>query len=137
MDEEIRPPDKPIRECLLPNYTPTIESEEDQLKRVLAESEIDFEFEYAIFESKQFAKEREERSKHFANFRIKIAQFMRIDKPNESFYSELLLHIDKYEFGGIPSIQVDKEFYTKFRKTLDNMRLNEEDRRRLLEFIKQ
>lgn len=44
MDEEIRAPDEPVRECILPqNYS--YEFEEDMLKRVLEESQSMFDFE--------------------------------------------------------------------------------------------
>jgi hypothetical protein len=138
MDEEIRPPDQTVRECLVTNnYYQHTESEEDQLRRILEESETEYEFQYAILESKRIEQEREERTKHFAGFRSKIAQFMRIDVPNRSFYSELLGYIDKYESGEIVTMTVSDEFYMRFRRTLDNMRLTAEDKTRLTEFIKQ
>lgn len=136
MDDEIRPPDEPIRECLVPsNYFEPQESEEDQLRRVLEESESDFELQFAILESNRIEKEREDRKKHFAGFRAKIAQFMRIDVPNRSFYSELLGYIDKYESGELVTTTVSDEFYMKFRRTIDNMRLTSEEKTRLLELI--
>ena len=138
MDDEIRPPDEPIRECLMPtNYYQPRESEEDQLRRILEESENDYEFQLAVLESKRIEREREERAKHFAGFRTKIAQFMRIDKPNHEFYSELLMYIDKYESGKLISVEVSDEFYMKFQRTLGNMRLTAEDKARLNQFIKQ
>ena len=138
MDEEIRPPDQTVRECLVTNnYYQHTESEEDQLRRILEESETEYEFQFAILESKRLEQEREERTKHFAGFRSKISQFMRIDVPNRSFYSELLGYIDKYESGEIVTMTVSDEFYMRFRRTLDNMRLTAEDKTRLTEFIKQ
>jgi hypothetical protein len=138
MDDEIRPPDETKIDCLMPiNYYNHAESEEDQLRRVLEESEIDYEFQFAILESKRIEQEREERKKHFAGFRTKITQFMRIDPPNSEFYSELIVYIDKYESGKIISVKVSDEFYMKFRRTLGNMRLSAEDKMRLIEFIKQ
>jgi len=138
MDEEIRPPDQTVRECLMPsNYYEPPESEEDQLRRILEESESEYEFQFAILESKRIEQEREERAKHFAGFRSKIAQFMRIDVPNRSFYSELLSYINKYESGEIVTTTVSDEFYMRFRRTLDNMRLTAEEKTRLTELIKQ
>jgi hypothetical protein len=141
-EDEIRPPDKPIRECLLPSYDPEFSSinrfEEEQIRKAIEESETDFnyEFELAVLESTRLAKEREERSTHFARFRPKITQFMRIDKANEEFYSQLIAYMEMYEYGDIQSMNVNTEFYAKYRKMLDNMRLVEEDRNRLLEFIR-
>ena len=142
LEDEIRPPDNPIRECLLPNYDQENSSinrfEEDQIRKAIEESETDFhfEFELAILESIRLAKEREERSTHFARFRPKITQFMHIDKANEDFYSKLIAYMEMYEYGDIQSMNVNTDFYAKFRKMLDNMRLMEEDRKRLLEFIR-
>jgi len=137
MEDEIRPPDQTIRECLIPTNFLNGESEEDQIRRVLEESESEFEFQFAILESKRIEKEREDRIKHFAGFRSKITQFMRIDSQNREFYSELIRYIDKYESGEMLTVNVGIEFYMTFRRTLDNMRLTAEDKTRLLEFIKQ
>lgn len=137
--KEIRPPDEPIRECLLPNndYHQYIESEEEQIRRVMEESESDFEFQFAILESNRIKQMQEERTKHFARFRSKLSQFMRIDSPNREFYSEILYYIAMYEYGELITVTVSDEFYMKFRKTVDNMRLTEEDKTRLNELIKQ
>jgi hypothetical protein len=139
-EEGIRQPDKPIRECLLgsPNTYPNYyaENDEDHLKRVLEESETDYELQFAIEESNRLLVEREERQTHFAGFRMKIMQFIRIDKVNNAFYSELLGYIDKYESGEIQSVKVREDFYIIFCRILDNMRLTAEDKIRLLELIK-
>jgi hypothetical protein len=135
-EEEIRQPDKPIRECLLPTSQPNYYAEEDDLKRVLEESETDYELQFAIEESKRLLEEREERRTHFAGFRMKIMQFVRIDKVNSTFYSELLGYIDKYESGEIQSVKVREDFYIIFCRILGNMRLTPEDKTRLLELIK-
>ena len=135
MEKEIRPADEIIRECLIPNYSLPMDSEEDQLRRVLEESETEYEFQLALLESRRIESEREERAKHFARFKHKILQFMKIDKQNEPFYSELLSYIRMYESGNIDSVHVSDEFYEKFRRTLDNMRIMEEDKMRLLELI--
>jgi hypothetical protein len=140
MEDEIRPPDQTIRDCLLPNYNTHVEyaDEEDQLRRALEESETDYEFQFAVLESARIEKEREERTKHFAGFKAKIAQFMRIDAANCDFYAEILGYISKYESGEIVTVHVlDEDFYLKFRRTLDNMRLSAEIKIRLLELIQQ
>ena len=135
-EEEIRQPDKPIRECLLPTSQPYYYAEEDDLKRVLEESETDYELQFAIEESNRLLIEREERRTHFAGFRMKIMQFIRIDKVNNAFYSELLGYIDKYESGEIQSVKVREDFYIIFCRILENMRLTPVDKIRLLELIK-
>ena len=151
-DDEIRPPDEVIRcrmfdtfehESFLfasPRQTPTLtpnirEDEDQQLQHALLESECDFEFHYAIIESARLEKEREERTKHFAAFRQKIQQFMRIDTKNIEFYSTLLGYIAKYESSEINSVKVGEAFYTKFFQTIDNMRIRAEDKVRLFEFV--
>ena len=132
MEDNIRPPDNAILDCLLPSY----ETEEEQMRRAIEESENEYEFQFALLESRWFAKEREERIKRFANFRVKICQFMQIDKPNHAFYSDIIRYIDKYESCEIESAKVDEEFYLKFRRTLDNMRMTEENKLQLLELFK-
>ena len=144
-DDEIRPPDKPVRECLLPlsnqyeHYAPYYGTtpDDDQLKHVLEESanEFDIQLQFALRESNKLAKEREERCTHFANFRLKIAQFEKIDQLNRYFYSELLEYIDKYETGEVVSVKVREEFYMTFRNLLNCIRINSNEKSMLLKFI--
>ena len=137
-EEETRQPDKPICECLLPTSQPYYyaeEEEEDHLKRILEESETDYELQFAIEESNRLLEEREERRTHFAGFRMKIMQFVRIDKVNNAFYSELLGYIDKYESGEIQSVKVREDFYIIFCRILGNMRITSEDKTRLFELL--
>ena len=138
MENEIRPPDEPVRERLIQNNyyeNYETETEEDQLRRILEESESEYELQLAITESNRIEKEREERTKHFAVFKTKIAQFMRIDSINRSVYSEILDYIDKYESGELTEVRVNTELYLKFRSIIDNMRLKTEDKMRILELF--
>jgi len=145
MEEQIRDPDEQIRDCLFQNYQEdasyitanmiTKETEEDQLRRIIEESESEFEYHFAISESKRLEKEREERATHFATFKTKIVQFMRIDVANRPFYSELIGYIDRYELGEIQTVKVENDFYMKFFYTINNMRIRQEDKSRLFEFI--
>lgn len=143
MDEYIRPPDKPIRECLLSpmNYHNNISSSyEDDLERILKESEneTDYELQIALAESKRIEeerKEREERAKHFADFRFKMKQFEKIDTLNMAFYEEMVHHIDTYEYSGTFPAIVTEDVYNLFRKTVDNIRLKPDEKARLIEFI--
>lgn len=138
MDEEIRAPDEPIRECLLPtntyNYN-TYESEEDQLRQALEESETDYELQHAIILSRRTHEEREERMKHVASFKSRFTQFMQIDKPNKEFYSDMIRYVEKYESGDLTSVSVGEEYYIRFRRTLDNMRITPADKIKILEII--
>ena len=163
MDEEIRAPDMPIRECLLPhNSYPTIpyESEEDQLRQALeesqsmfefeeqerlenlmresksfAEQEPDFELQHAIILSRSVQKEREERTKHVASFKSKFTQFIQIDKSNKEFYSDMIRYVEKYESGDLTSVSIGDEYYIRFRRTLDNMRISPVEKAKILEII--
>jgi hypothetical protein len=142
-DEYIRPPDKPIRECLL---SPTNHynqysaysafSYEDDLARILKESETDYELQLALAESKKIEEEqkaREERATHFAEFRLKIKQLEKIDILNAQFYAEIVQHIDTYELVGIAPIEVTEDFYGRFRKMVDSIRIKPDEKTRLLE----
>jgi hypothetical protein len=133
MDEEIRPPDQPIRDCLLPHNT--YESEEDQLRRALEESETDFELQHAIILSRRAQEEKEERTKHVAYFKSRFMQFMQIDRPNKEFYSDMIRYVEKYESGDLSSVSIGEEYYVKFRRTLDNMRITPVDKTKILEII--
>jgi len=137
MDEQVRSPDVPIRECLLQNSYSRYESEEEQLKRALEDSEVEFEIQQAIILSTLLQNQREARSKKFASIKPKFAQFMRIDKNNTEFYTDIIRYIEKYESGNLESVNVGEEFYGKFRRTLDNMRITDIDKKNLLELIKE
>jgi hypothetical protein len=152
-EEHIRKPDEQIRDCLFQNYPEDSsyttanmmmydsingnerETEEDQLRRIMEESESEFEYHFAILESKRLEKEREERATHFAAFKTKIVQFMRIDVANRPFYSELIGYIDRYELGEIQTVKVENDFYMKVFYTINNMRIRQEDKSRLFAFI--
>jgi len=140
MDDDIRPPDTPIRECLLPTgfgeFNNT-ESEEDQMRRALEESETEFELQFAIAESNRTEKEREERVKQFASLKSKIIQFMKLDAGGRDFYAALISHIENYERGEYDTINLGEELYARFRRMLDNMRLSTEQKARLLSIILQ
>lgn len=142
-DEYIRPPDKPIRECLISptnhiSSSNNIFSYEDDLARILKESETDYELQIALAESKRLEEEREARearAKQFAEFRLKMKQLEKIDSSNAAFYDEIVQHIDTYEQHGISPAIVTEEFYNRFREMVNNIRLKPDEKTRLLEFI--
>jgi hypothetical protein len=153
MDErmdEIRPADKPIRECLLPPISGShdlYESEEDQLIRILEESretfeewelsETYFELQHAILLSKTLQEEKEARIKQVASFKSKFIQFMKIDRPNLEFYSQIIQCIEKYESDNLISMNIGEEYYARFRNILDNMRISKEEKSKLVEIFTQ
>ena len=139
MDEEIRAPDQVVRERLLPSasYHPPI-SEEDQLAQIMAQSEQDYELQMAIEASEieavhNFA--REERTKRFETLKQKFTRLQALDKDNTNHYGRIIACISTHESRGVDRVQVDDAFYKKFRIILDNMRLTQEERRRILDFI--
>ena len=148
-DEEIRTADPVIRERLISSssfstqmppmgqflpYYQTQEEEEVVLRRIMEQSAIEYEMrEFALEESRK--KAREDRTKHFYSIKLKFQQFAKIDTTNREFYNTLVSHIESYESGDRISVEVDDEFYTKFRRTLENIRIGAEDKRRILAFI--
>lgn len=140
-DDYVRPPDVSVRECLLPSRLETfnrrIESEEDQIRRALEESDTEYELQFAIVESNRLTKEREERVKYFATFKSKIIQFTKLDADGRDFYSELIFHIENYERSNINTIRLGDELYCRFRRMLDNMRVSAEFKTSLLNIILQ
>jgi hypothetical protein len=140
MEDEIRPADNTITECLLsPNsYNQnTYESEEDQLKRALEESQDEFELQHVIILSKRMQEERETRTKQVASFKFRFTQFMQIDRPNKDFYSDMIRYIEKYESGDITTVSLGDEYYIRFRRTLDNMRILPNEKTKILEIFTQ
>lgn len=140
MDDDVRPPDISIRERLLPvgfGAYDAIESEDDQMRRALEESENEYELQFVIAESNRLSKEREERVKFFAAFKSKIIQFTKLDADSHDFYADLIFHIERYERNNINTIHLGDEMYVRFRRMLDNMRLSMEFKARLLNIILQ
>ena len=135
--DDIRPPDNTIRERLLPSGFGgnTVESEEDQVRRALEESETEYELQFAIAESKLANKMREERVKFFAALKSKIIQFIKIDADNRDFYSTLITHIECYERGAINTVHLGEDLYARFRRMLDNMRMTTEVKTRILSIM--
>jgi len=143
MNDDVREADKPVRECLLPTpfsfpspplYEPE-ESEEDQLRRALEESEREFELQNTIILSRSFQEESERRAKQIAPFKFRFKQFMRIDIRNKEFYADIIRYIEKYELCELNSVHIGEEYYSRFRRTLDNMRMTQEEKTRLLEIF--
>jgi hypothetical protein len=112
------------------------EDDDNDIKRILEESERDFEFQFAVLESERMARERDERATHYAGFLNNIKRFAKIDKSNESFYLELIEYIELYERGEVEIVNVGQAFYTKFTRTIDNMRITADERSRLYQFIR-
>jgi len=139
MDEtDVRQPDVPVRDRLLPlGFNQVHESEEDQMRRALEESETEYELQFAIAESSRLIKEREDRVKYFAPLKSKIIQFKKLDADSRDFYAGLVFHIENYESGAVNTIQLGGELYGKFRRMLDNMRLSTEFKTSLLSIILQ
>jgi len=101
----------------------------------MEQSALEYELrEVALEESRK--KAREERSKHFGSIKLKFQQFAKLDTNNREFYNELLSHIDSYESGYRMTAEVDNKFYIKFRRTLENMRIGTEEKRRIITFIR-
>jgi hypothetical protein len=130
MEEEIRQPDAAKIDRLISN------NNYQSYCSYGSEDDDDFEFQYAILESKRMAKEREERAKHFAGFLSKIKRFYKIDKSNESFYLKLIEYIELYELEEVEMVNVGREFYMKFEHTINNMRITADEKSRLYQFIR-
>lgn len=142
--EYVRPADAVRRERLLPpspmrGFIPYTDNDEDeQFRRAISESEMDFELEHALVESaleEGRKKAREARTRNFANLKTKFSQFKRLDKDNQEFYATLLGYIESYESGDLIQARVGAEFYRKFRNILYNIRVLPEDKKRILSFI--
>lgn len=132
-EQEIRAAD-PIRaDCLLPQseFIPYNIDDDELLNRIIEQSALDYEMQQIALEMI----EREERLRHFASIKLKFKQLEKLDKDNAEFYRQFLSYIDSYEKGEIVNVRVEVEFYNKSRRIIDNMRIQPEDKRRILAFI--
>lgn len=148
--EYIRPADAVRRECLLPPLSPLspiarggggfrpYSETDDEYRRILAESEFEYEMEQILAESvleEGRRRAREDRVRNFSTLKAKFLQFRRFDKDNQEFYTILLSYIESYESADLIQARVGAEFYRKFRRTLNNIRVSPEDKKRILAFI--
>ena len=145
MNEEydyVRPADEIRRERLVSHnrFIPYEDhvSEEEQISKLLLQSEMEYEMQIALAESELEEgrrRSREEREKHFSALKTKFQQFQRLDKNNQAFYQIILNYFASYESGHSIRVEINPELYDKFRRTLDNMRTTPEELRRVLTFI--
>ena len=148
--DDVRPADPVIKERLVPlspvgglrggrflpynqDYTEE-EDEEEIIRRIMEQSALEYETQQSILEENR-KKAREEREKHFFSTKRKFQQFAKLDADNRDFYNTLVSYIESYESGDRIIVEVDQEFYTKFRRILENFRIGAEEKRRILAFI--
>lgn len=138
----VRQPDSVRRERLISHngFIPYSEAltEEEQLSKLLLQSELEYETQIALAESELEEgrrRARDERTKHFTTLKLKFHQFKRLDKNNQAFYQTILNYFESYESGHTMRVEINSDLYDKFRRTLDNMRINPEELRRALAFI--
>jgi DNA-directed RNA polymerase subunit F len=143
--DDVRPADPVIKERLVPGLrggrflpyyqdTPEEKDEEEMLRQIMEQSALEYEIQQTILEENR-KKSREERETHFFSTKRKFQQFAKLDADNRDFYNTLVSYIESYESGDRISVDVDQEFYTKFRRILENFRIGVEEKRRILAFI--
>ena len=139
--DNVRPPDAPIREILVPTNTnyPTINQNndvafEEVLLRSLKESELLF----AEEEQKQFEtimNQHKERKQKVESILKKIEKIKAYDIKNKEIYETICSIIELWEFEYIVQFETDQDTYESIRKIIKTIRITKEEQQFLDELI--
>jgi len=143
--ENIRPPDEPIREILVPDYNTNFNSNyntnfnndtafEEVLQQSLKESELIF----AEEEQKQFEtimNQHKERKQKIESIVKKIDKIKAFDVKNKEIYETICSIIDLWEMEYIVQFETDKDTYDSIRKIIKTIRITKEEQQFLNELI--
>jgi hypothetical protein len=136
-EQEIRPPDNPIREILVNNYYNNNYNDYDNINTIPIEyDEYDDELQLAYIESikehEEYEKKRLEmlektrlRFQTFKDVLLKIKKISMIDPQILKFYNIIEPMIDSYCAGNIDIYECDKSMYDEIFSTLKTIRLTE------------
>jgi len=134
MDDEIRPPDKVIKETLINNFYNNANAnanaidDDDVLTTVLELSKL--EFEQANAEQDQLIinkikEETKERIHQFKNIKQTIKKLLLYDKQKNNIYNTILSAIEMYEEGYIASYILTKKEYDDVVSIFKSIRLSQ------------
>jgi hypothetical protein len=147
-DDNIRPPDAPIREILVPNLnintnyirqntSQNINNDfafEEVLLKSLKESELIFaEEEQKHFET--IMNQHKERKQKGESILKKIDKLKAFDIKNKEIYETICSIIELWEMEYIVKFETDKDTYDSIRKILKTIRLTKEEKQFLDELI--
>jgi hypothetical protein len=146
-DDNIRPPDVPIREILVPdintNYntnfnTNKIFNNDSVFEEVLHRSLKDSELFFAEEEQKQFEiimNQHKERKQKVESISKKIDKIKAFDIKNKEIYETICSIIELWELEYIVHFEADKDTYDSIRKIIKTIRLTKEEQQFLDELI--
>jgi hypothetical protein len=143
--DNIRPPDVPIREILVPDYNTNFNSNyntnfnnDTAFEEVLQQSLKDSELIFAEVEQKQFEtimNQHKERKQKVESILKKIEKIKAFDVKNKEIYETICSIIDLWEMEYIVQFETDKDTYESIRKIIKTIRLTKEEQQFLDELI--
>lgn len=146
-NDNIRPPDAPIREILVPTNANYIRINQNQnqrinndavFKEVLLQSFLDSELIFEEEEQKQFEtimNQHRERKQKGENIVKKIDKVKAFDVKNKEIYETICSIIELWEMEYIVQFETDKDTYESIRKIIKTIRLTKEEQQFLDELI--
>lgn len=152
-DDNIRPPDAPIREILVPNYNTnytnfntnlnfnTNQNNDYAFKEVLQKSLKESELFFAEEEQKQFEtimnqhKERKQKGESIVKKIDKLKVFDVINKEVYEIYETICSIIELWEMEYIVKFETDQNTYDSIRKIIKTIRFTKEEQQFLDELI--
>lgn len=137
-DDNIRPPDAPIRETLVPNFNINHNNNDIAFEEVLFQSLKDSELLFAEEEQKQIEiimNQHKERNQKVESILKKINKLKALDIKNKDIYETISSIINLWEMEYIIQFETDQISYDSIRKIIKTIRLTKEEHQFLDELI--
>jgi len=149
-DDNIRPPDAPIREILVPSFNAnfntsytnfnTIQNQNNDaaFEEVLLQSLKDSELLFAEEEQKHFEtimNQHKERKQKGESIVKKIDKVKAFDVKNKEIYETICSIIELWEMEYIVQFETEQDSYDSIRKIIKTIRLTKEEQQFLNELI--
>jgi hypothetical protein len=146
-NDNIRPPDAPIREILVPtntnytnytNYTKINQNNDTIFEEVLQRSLKDSELLFAEEEQKQLEtimNQHKERKLKGESIVKKIDKLIAFDIKNKEIYETICSIVELWEMEYIVQFETDQDSYDSIRKIIKTIRLTKEEQEFLDELI--
>jgi len=141
-DDNIRPPDAPIREILVPRFNTNFIRQnfnnDAAFEEVLQQSLKDSELLFAEEEQKQFEtimNQHKERKQKGESIVKKIDKVKAFDVKNKEIYETICSIIELWEMEYIVQFETEQDSYDSIRKIIKTIRLTKEEQQFLNELI--
>lgn len=136
-DDNVRPPDQPVREQLISYNTGVSEIHEYPTETdIIQQSLREYEEQQTAMETVFMESETHLRKNQFVKTKPQLERLMKMDRENSVIYADLLTKIALYEEGWVPYISVHCVQYAQIHYMVQSIRIPEDERSRLYTLIR-